>query len=127
MSGPLQSVSRRTDSDPGRILLLITGAVVLLLGAIMLVSLALVVVDVLRNPADVALIALVMQSMQEGGVALTGHLGEFEFALRIEEPLRTLLFLVVCVWLLGALASILKTIVLTGKALLERGRGSAAD
>ena len=99
----------------------------LLLGAIMLVSLALVAVDVLRNPADVALIALVMQSMQEGGVALTGHLGELDFALQIEEPLRTLLFLVVCVWLLGALASILKTIVLTGKALLERGRGSASD
>ena len=57
MAGPLQSVSRRTDSDPGRILLLLTGAVVLL----------------------------------------------------------------------GALASILKTIVLTGKALLERARGSASD
>ena len=122
-----QSVSRSSSADPARTLLLVVGSVVLLLGAVMLVSLALVVVDVIRSPGDVALIALVMQSMQQSGVALAGHLGELEFSLRIDEPLRTLLFLVVCVWLLGALASILKTVVLTGKALVERGRGDVTD
>ena len=102
---------------------MVVGSVVLLLGALMLVSLALVVIDVIRHPNDVALINLVMQSMQQRGVAVAGHLGELKFSLTIDEPLRTLLFLVVCVWLLGALASILKTIVMTGKALVERGRG----
>lgn len=127
MSVSRQSVARQSNADPARVLLLITGSVVLLLGAIMLVSLALVAVDVVRNPAEVALIALLMQSMEQSGVALAGHLGEIDFALRIEEPLRTLLFLVVCVWVLGALASILKTIVLTGKALVERAGAGRKD
>ena len=50
-----------------------------------------------------------------------------QLCLFIDEPLRTLLFLVVCVWLLGALASILKTVVMTGKALVEGGRGKLND
>ena len=127
MTGSYQSVSRHSAADPGRTLLLVVGSVVLLLGAVMLLMLALVVVDVIRQPNEVALIALAMQSMQQSGVAVAGHLGELDFALRIEEPLRTLLFLVVCVWVIGALASILKTIVLTGKALVDRGRGDTSD
>ncbi|MFT5176165.1 MAG: hypothetical protein ACI8W7_004359 [Gammaproteobacteria bacterium] len=122
-----QSVSRQSNTDTAGTLLMVVGSGVLLLGALMLASLALVVIEVINNPNDVALVNLVMQSMQQRGVAVAGHLGEFEFSLTIDEPLRTLLFLVVCVWLLGALASILKTVVMTGKALVERGRGQSND
>jgi hypothetical protein len=104
-------------------LLLIVGAVLLLMGGMMLVLLVGIVIDVLRNPGDVALIALAMQGMQQSGVAVAGNLGAVDFSLHIDEPLRTLLLLVVCVWVLGALASILKSVVMTGKNLVDRSRG----
>ncbi len=121
------SVSRGSSIDAARALLLIVGAALLLMGGMMLVMLIGIVIDVLRNPDEVELIALAMQGMQQDGVAIAGNLGAVGFSLRIDEPLRTLLLLVVCVWVLGALASILKSVIITGKNLVERGRGDGSD
>ena len=127
MREPPPSVSRGASLEPARALLLVVGAALLLIGALMLLLLASVVVDVIRQPDEVALIALVMQGIQQSGVAVAGHLGDVNFSLRIDEPLRTLLLLVVCVWVLGALASILKSVVLTGKSLVDRSRSHSSD
>ena len=127
MRAPPPSVSRGSSLDPARALLLVVGAALLLMGGLMLVLLVSVVVDVLRQPDEVALIALAMQGMQQSGPAVAGNLGDVNFSLRIDEPLRTLLLLVVCVWVLGALASILKSVVLTGKSLVEQSRSDSRD
>lgn len=110
-----------TDARAG--LMMVVGAVLLLMGAGLLVALGWTVLRILTDPTSVPVLTLILDATGDaGGAALSGHIDGTKFALAIAEPLRTLLFLVVGLWLLGALASILKVVTLTGKELLAAAR-----
>lgn len=109
--------------SPRKVLLMLVGATLIIMGGALLLSVGLIALDILENPSSVKIVALVLDEMAAEGPALHGDLGGMRFAIGVGEPLRTLLFLIVVVWLLGMLVSILKTLVLTGKELLS----SASD
>lgn len=107
--------------NPRKVLLMLVGGALVIMGGALLLGAGLVVLDVIEDPSSVKLVALILEEMEGEGNALYGDLGGTRFAIGIGEPLRTLLFLIVVVWLLGTLVSILKMLVLTGKQLLTSG------
>lgn len=118
----LPTLLARDTRDPRRMLLLILGTVLILFGGALLVAIGLIVTEVISNPSEVKLLALIFEATEGDSKALYGNIGETQFAIGIDEPLRTLLFLVLAIWVLGALASILKTLVVTGKSLLSEAK-----
>lgn len=121
-------VSRRSSGvDVGRILLAVIGTALVLMGAALLLALGLVALEVMTKPSEVQILALFLDAPKPEGGALFGHIANTPFSIGIDEPLRTLLFLVLALWLLGAVASILKTLVMTGKELLMASRRSPPD
>lgn len=127
LSGPAGGspmfVTRESSSiDVGRVLLGVIGAALVLMGAALLLSLGLLALKVMTEPSEVQILALFLDSPSPEGGALFGHIANTPFSIGIDEPLRTLLFLVLALWLLGAIGSILKTLVTTGKDLLMASR-----
>ena len=107
--------------NPRNIVLMLVGGALVVMGGALLLGAGLVVLEVIEDPASVKLVALILEEMEGEGNALYGNLDGARFEIGIGEPLRTLLFLVLVVWLLGMLVSILKTLVLTGRQLLSAG------
>jgi hypothetical protein len=123
-----RTIEKSSDTgNPRNVLLMLVGATLVIMGGALLLSAGLIAIDILDNPSDVKIVALILQEMAAEGPALHGDLDGMRFAIGIGEPLRTLLFLVVVVWLLGVLVSILKTLVLTGKDLLSTSSNQDAD
>lgn len=104
------------------VVLQLVGATLVVCGGVLLLGVGLTVLDILANPADVKIVALILDEMHREGDALYGDLDGARFAIGIGEPLRTVVFLVLVLWLLGVLVSILKTLVLTGKELITAAR-----
>lgn len=123
-----RTIEKSGDSaSPRNVLLMLVGATLLVMGGALLLSAGLIAVDILDNPSDVKIVALILNEMAGEGPALHGDIDGTRFAIGIGEPLRTLLFLLVVAWLLGVLVSILKTLVLTGKELLSAGSSRSTD
>lgn len=118
------NVTHRVDADqnPGAVLLTVLGVVLVLAGAVMLLYLGTVVVGILKAPDDVKLIALVFDQVQKGGLAFFGTIGESKFEFSLGEPLRTIVFVLILLWIIGALANIIKTIIGAGRDLITAGQ-----
>jgi hypothetical protein len=112
--------SRQTDIRGT--LALVVGSVLVLMGAGLLLAVGWTVLRIITEPTSVALLGLFLDSTPSAQGALSGHIAGTEFAIAIDEPLRTLLYLIVGLWVLGAVASILKVVTLTGKDLLMAAR-----
>ncbi|MGI9437437.1 MAG: hypothetical protein ACR2Q4_21860 [Geminicoccaceae bacterium] len=106
----------------GKILLTVLGVVLVLAGAGMLLYLGTVIIDILQEPSEVKLVAMVFDQIQVGDRAFFGNIGESQFAFSLGEPLRTMLFVIVILWILGAFANIIKAIIGAGRDLIVAGQ-----
>jgi hypothetical protein len=118
------NVTHRVDANrnPGAVLLTVLGVILVLAGAIMLLYLGTVVVSILKAPDEVKLVALVFDQVQKGGLAFFGTIGESKFEFALGEPLRTIVFVLILLWIIGALANIIKTIIGAGRELITAGQ-----
>ena len=108
--------------EPGGVLLMTLGGFLIIAGAAMLLFLGLMVVDIVREPDDVKLVALVFDRIQGQDRAFLGVIGDNRFEFQLGEPLRTILFVLVVIWLLGAFARIINGIISAGRELMVAGR-----
>jgi hypothetical protein len=102
--------------------LLVLGVGLIFLGAFMLVYLGMIVLDILRTPSDVRLITLLLEQTQEQGQAFFGQFGENAVTFTIGEPLRSMVFVLMLLWILGAVLNIIKGIIAAGRELVAAGR-----
>ncbi len=115
--------STNTDAIGGA--LVIMGLLLIILGAGLLVYLAIYMFKVLDEPNSIALVALIFDSLREGDKLLFGSLGNGPngpFEISLGEPMRTFLFIFIVVWVLGAFARILTSLIGAGRELVNTGR-----
>jgi hypothetical protein len=112
----------RESNDGIRNFLLGAGVVLIVIGSLMLVYIGVYVLDAIVEPESVGLIDLLLKRMSGNERALIIRSDTGSFSLGIEEPINTLLFLVLAVWLLSAFAGIVKTIVTTGTQLVTAAK-----
>lgn len=101
----------------------IVGGVLIVAGAALLLYLGILIMDALRDPQSIGLIAEILAATGRSGNGLEANLGGVQFQLSMEEPVSTLLFVVVAIWVLGAFASIVRSIIQAGTSLIETAKG----
>lgn len=102
--------------------LIVLGVVLMVIGALMLAYLGMTVFGILKSPADTELVTLLMEQTQEQGQAFFGTFGESRIEFTLGEPLRTMLFVLILLWILGVVLNIIKSIVGAGRDLVTAGR-----
>ena len=119
-----QRAVREDDGDhhPASLVLIVLGVALVVVGALMLVYFGMTVFGILKSPADTELVTLLMEQSQEQGQAFFGRFGESKVEFTLGEPLRTMLFVLILLWILGAVLNIIKSIVGAGRDLVTAGR-----
>ncbi|MDH3659644.1 MAG: hypothetical protein OEU92_06390 [Alphaproteobacteria bacterium] len=102
--------------------LIVLGVALVVIGALMMVYLGMTVFGILKTPADTELVTLILEKSQEQGQAFFGTFGQSRVEFTLGEPLRTLLFVLLLLWILGALLNIIKAIIAAGRDLVTAGR-----
>ncbi|MEM9443675.1 MAG: hypothetical protein AAGA73_24805, partial [Pseudomonadota bacterium] len=72
-------IKERGDSEPrgsGASALMVLGIALVLLGALMLVYLGMILLEILRTPSDVELVTVLLQQTQQDEQAFFGQFGE---------------------------------------------------
>ncbi|MEM9441357.1 MAG: hypothetical protein AAGA73_12990 [Pseudomonadota bacterium] len=118
-------IQERGDSEPrggGASALMVLGIGLVLLGALMLVYLGMILLEILRTPSDVELVTVLLQQTQQDEQAFFGQFGESAITFSIGEPLRSLVFVLLLLWILSAIANIIKGIIAAGRDLVAAGR-----
>tara|TARA_B100000405_G_C16699889_1_gene415830 strand:- start:1394 stop:1753 length:360 start_codon:yes stop_codon:yes gene_type:complete len=101
----------------------ILGGVLIVAGAALLLYLGILIMDALRDPQSIGLFAEILAATGRSGNGLEANLGGVQFQLSMEEPISTLLFVVVAIWVLGAFAGIVRSIIQAGTSLIETAKG----
>lgn len=104
-------------------LLIILGVALMVIGAVMLIYLGMTVFGILKSPNDTKLVTLILEQTQRQGQAFFGTFGDSKIEFTLGEPLRTMLFVLVLLWILNAILNIIKSIVGAGRDLVTAGRG----
>lgn len=118
-----RAVSKESDSHHGAsVLLIVLGVVLVVIGALMLVYLGMTVLDILKAPGDTELVTLILEQTSEQGQAFFGTFGQSKIEFTLGEPLRTMLFVLVLLWILGAVLRIIMAIIGAGRDLVTAGR-----
>lgn len=119
-----QRAVRENDGDHhvAGMVLMVIGIVLIVIGAMMLVYLGMTVLDILKSPGDTELVTMLLQQSQEQGQAFFGTFGESKIEFTLGEPLRTMLFVLILLWILSAVLNIIKSIVRAGRDLVTAGR-----
>jgi hypothetical protein len=102
--------------------LMVLGVALVVIGALMLVYLGMTVVDMLKSPGDTRLVTLILERSQAEGQAFFGQFGESSVSFTIGEPLRTIVFVLLLLWILQAILRIITSIVGAGRDLVTAGR-----
>jgi hypothetical protein len=113
------------DSDSqsaGGAALMVLGVCLVVMGALMLVYLGMIILEILRKPSDVQLVTLLMEQTQEQGQAFFGQFGESAITFTVGEPLRSFIFVLLLLWILGAISNIIRGIIAAGRELVAAGR-----
>ncbi len=120
-------MSERAAHDDGQnlagVVLIVLGMMLVVVGALMLVYLGMTTFDILKQPGDSELVTLILEQTKEQGRAFFGTFGESKIEFTLGEPLRTMLFVLVLLWILGAILNIIKSIIGAGRDLVTAGRG----
>ena len=98
---------------------MIVGAILVIVGTILLLMLGFALITVINEPKEMALFELLYEETANEGSALAGHLAELQFDIKIGEPLRSLLFVVLIVWVLSAIVGMIRGLVSSGLELLR--------
>ncbi|MEZ5930454.1 MAG: hypothetical protein R3F54_00575 [Alphaproteobacteria bacterium] len=127
MASTVQFNQRVVRDDDGAhhaagMVMIVLGVALVVIGALMLVYLGMTVVDILKDPDDIRLVSLILERTQTEGQAFFGQIGEFSVTFTIGEPLRTMIFVLVLLWILLALLRIVTSIVGAGRDLVTAGR-----
>lgn len=104
------------------VLLIVLGVMLVVIGALMLVYLGMTVLNILKAPADTELVTLILAQTREQGQAFFGTFGQSRIEFTLGEPLRTMLFVLILLWILGAVLNIIKAIIGAGRELVAAGR-----
>lgn len=120
-------IQERGDSDgetqgAGAAALMVLGIGLVLLGALMLVYLGMIILEILRTPSDVQLVNVLLDQTQEQGQAFFGQFGENAITFSIGEPLRSFVFVLLLLWILGTISNIIRGIIAAGRDLVAAGR-----
>jgi hypothetical protein len=99
--------------------ILATGLLLLGIGAVMLIYLGLMVFKVLNEPEEVRIVQFIQETVSIGDQVFFGNVGEQEIEIHLSESVRTVLFLILGVSLLGVLAGILKVLISGGIELIR--------
>ena len=118
-----RAVSKESDGHHvADVLLIVLGVVLVVIGAMMLVYLGMTVLDILKAPGDTELVTLILEQTREQGQAFFGTFGQSKIEFTLGEPLRTMLFVLVLLWILGAVLRIIMAIIGAGRDLVAAGR-----
>lgn len=105
------------------IVLIVLGVMLVIVGSVMLIYLGMTVFGILKSPDDTKLVTMILEQTQTRGQAFFGSFGDNKIEFTLGEPLRTLLFVLILLWILGVVLNIIKSIVSTGRDLVMAGRG----
>lgn len=112
----------RDTGDGLRQFLTGVGVLLVVAGSILLLYIGIFVVETIADPTDVGLVNLILSRTEANPSAISGSLGDVNFKFGIDDPIATFLFLIVSVWILGALAGIVKTIIGAGRDLVKSAK-----
>lgn len=116
-------IVRQTGGNGVANFLVMLGGALVVFGAALLLALGFIALDAVRSPETVGIVQHVLNSSVEGKQAVAGSLGEVQFALTLDEPVSTVIFVFLGFWVLGLMASIITRIIDAGRALI----GAAND
>jgi type IV secretory pathway VirB3-like protein len=102
--------------------MIVMGMALVAVGALMLAFLGMTVVEMLKAPEETKLVSLILEQTQAEGQAFFGQFGTSSVTFTIGEPLRTMLFVLILVWILQAVLKIVTAIVGAGRDLVTAGR-----
>ncbi len=108
--------------DLAGVLLIVLGVALMVIGALMMVYLGMTIFEILKSPDETKLVALILEQTQTQDRTFSGVFGDRRIEFTFGEPLRTLLFVLVLVWILGAMLKIVTSIVGAGRELVSAGR-----
>ncbi len=105
--------------------LAIAGLVLIAASVVILFYIAVLVVQVLHDPAQVKLVGFLIERVESTDRAVFGNLGDQPFDIRLAEPVRYFLFLFVAVVILSILVKIFHGLIGAGITLLKLGGASS--
>ena len=98
------------------------GVVLVIAGTMMLLYIGVFLINAISEPQSVGLIGLILERTEGARQAVSGSVGGIDFELILDDPISTLLFLILSVWILSAFAGIVRGIISAGTALVGTGK-----
>ncbi|WP_298939981.1 hypothetical protein [uncultured Psychromonas sp.] len=100
-------------------MILAIGVILVLAGAATLIAIAYLITDALINPEDFGPINFLLDKLTgtERAITITTESGHFIFG--FDQPVGTLLLVLMCIWVLSAVTGIIRTIISTGLKLVD--------
>lgn len=88
-------------------------------GAVILLYLGFLVVQIVNNPADIQIVAVVLEQLKNNEAVISGFLGTEKIDIRLSESLRLALFVVLGALALFILAGVAQTLLRNGIAVVQ--------
>lgn len=88
-------------------------------GAVILLYLGFLVVQIVNNPADIQIVAVVLEQLKNNEAVISGFLGTEKIDIRLSESLRLALFVVLGALALFILAGVAQTLLRNGIAVMQ--------
>lgn len=100
-------------------MILAIGVILVLAGAATLIAIAYLITDALIKPEDFGPINFLLDKLTgtERAITITTESGHFIFG--FDQPVGTLLLVLMCIWVLSAVTGIIRTIISTGLKLVD--------
>ncbi|WP_435237278.1 hypothetical protein ACR30L_06825 [Psychromonas sp. PT13] len=100
-------------------MILAIGVILVIAGAATLIVIAYLITDALVTPENFGPINFLLDKITgtERAITITTESGHFIFG--FDQPVGTMLLVLMCIWVLSAITSIIKTIISTGLKLVD--------
>ncbi|MEM7406378.1 MAG: hypothetical protein AAF458_13855 [Pseudomonadota bacterium] len=120
-------IVRQTGGSGVANFLVMLGGALVVFGAVLLLALGFIALDAVRSPESVGIVQHLLTATAEGKQAVAGSVGELQFALTLDEPVSTVIFVFLGFWVLGMMASIITRIIEAGRALMSAATDWRSD
>jgi ABC-type dipeptide/oligopeptide/nickel transport system permease component len=98
------------------------GAAMVVAGSVTLIYLALLCIQIIRNPSEVELIKWLLAGTGKGGLIASGHLDNKTFEINFSDTLQHMVLGVIGLIMVSILASIINTLIAGGIKLIQFGQ-----
>lgn len=110
---------REPSKNRSKKMILIIGVILVLAGAATLIAIAYLITDALIKPENFGPINFLLDKITgtERAITITTESGHFIFG--FDQPVGTMLLVLMCIWVLSAVTGIIRTIISTGLKLVD--------